>query len=269
MSTLSVLFIGDIVGTPGVRIVRTRLPELIAKMSPDLVVANAENATESGRGIGSAQLDALYEAGVEMVTLGNHAFANPASYQLIAEDARIVRPANFPVGAPGSGLRFVPVGEREVAVINLIGRTHMGLYDCPFAAADRLVAEAALRTPVIVVDMHAETTSEKVAMGWYLSGRVSAVLGTHTHVQTADERILNGHTAYITDVGMTGPQDGVLGMRRDIVIKRFCDQLPGRFSVADGPCSLHGASVQVTADGRASAIQRVCVDDAADSRHRR
>ncbi|MCY0869939.1 MAG: TIGR00282 family metallophosphoesterase [Firmicutes bacterium] len=261
MSSLSVLFIGDVVGTPGVRIVGSRLPDLIAEMSPNLVVANAENATESGRGIGGPQLEALYDAGVEMITLGNHAFANPASLRLIEEDARIVRPANFSAAAPGCGMRFVPAGDREVAVINLIGRTHMGLYDCPFAAADRLIAAAALRTPFIIVDMHAETTSEKIAMGWYLSGRVSAVLGTHTHVQTADERILEGHTAYITDVGMTGPQDGVLGMRRETVIKRFCDQLPARFTVADGPCALHGALVHVAGDGRATAIARVAVDE--------
>lgn len=256
---MKVLFIGDVTGKPGVSCVGDVLPGLLRSEEPDLVVANAENAAPNGRGITGSALSALYDAGVEMITLGNHAWDQRDSYPVIEGDARVVRPANLHRSVPGAGYRICKVNGQRVAVVNLIGRTYMGLYPCPFEAADRILDELAPVARCVLVDFHAEVTSEKLAMGWHLAGRASVVLGTHTHVQTADECILPGGTAYITDVGMTGPRDGILGMKKEIVIRRFIDQMPARFEVADGPCQFCAVVVTLDDGGRATEIRRLRV----------
>ncbi|MGQ9698861.1 MAG: TIGR00282 family metallophosphoesterase, partial [Armatimonadota bacterium] len=203
----------------------------------------------------------LLSAGIDCLTSGNHVFAKREILPILGNEPRILRPANYPDGAPGSGLGFFRAGDHEVAVINLVGRTFMEPLDCPFRTADLLVAQASERTPFILVDFHAEATSEKIAFGWYMAGRVSAVIGTHTHVQTSDERILPPGTAYITDAGMTGPRDSVLGVRTDLIIRRYLSSLPVRFEVADGPVVLCGVCIELNPDsGRAVSIQRLCVE---------
>ncbi len=232
---MNILFIGDIVGLPGQRFCTEILRDL-AK-GKDLVIANAENAYSSGRGLTAQVAEALYDAGVELITLGNHAFDRKELFTFIDDDERIVRPANYPPGTPGRGFTICRVSGKEVLLVNLMGRTFLSQLDCPFRTVDAILAEHPAISHVIV-DMHAEVTSEKLAMAWYLDGRVSLVVGTHTHVQTSDERILPGGTACITDVGMVGPMDGILGMERSAVIERMRPQLPTRFEVASGPVIL-------------------------------
>ncbi|MBX5436322.1 MAG: TIGR00282 family metallophosphoesterase [Alicyclobacillaceae bacterium] len=253
---MRVLFIGDIVGNPGRSYVREQLSGLIRERQPDLVIANAENAVD-GRGLNQRAADELYDAGIEIITLGNHAWDQKDLSGWINGDHRIVRPANYPPGTPGRGYTLCRVNGCDVLIVNVMGRAFLSQLDCPFRAVDAILREhAAVRH--VFVDMHAEATSEKVAMGWYLAGRVSAVLGTHTHVPTADERILPGGTAYVTDVGMVGPRDGVLGMNRDAVIRKMLTHLPVKFSVAQGPRQF--CAVEVDTDdetGRAQSIRRV------------
>lgn len=229
---MRVLFIGDIVGSPGRRIVHDRLADILAQQQIDLCIANCENSA-SGFGITPRLADELFQAGIEVLSGGNHIFDRKEIFDYFPHQPRLLRPANFPEGAPGSGL-FVAAAKNGVgyAVLNLQGRTFMAPLDCPFRAADRELARIPPDVRIVLVDMHAETTSEKQAMGWYLDGKVSAVIGTHTHVATADERVLPRGTAYITDVGMTGPHDSVIGMDKDGIIKRFLDSLPARFEVA-------------------------------------
>ncbi|GMA61483.1 TIGR00282 family metallophosphoesterase [Alicyclobacillus fastidiosus] len=230
---MKVLFIGDIVGQPGRQYVAEVLQELLPEHKPDLVVANGENATR-GRGLSSHSAEELYDAGVEIVTMGNHTWDQRQIFDFIDDDERIVRPANYPAGTPGRGFTVCRVGRREVLIINVMGRTFLSTIDCPFAAVENILKEHP-HIKHIIVDMHAEVTSEKLGMGWEFAGRVSAVLGTHTHVPTADARILPGGTAYISDVGMVGPRNGILGMKRESVIRRMRTQLPAKFEVADGP----------------------------------
>ncbi|NRD78914.1 TIGR00282 family metallophosphoesterase [Bacillus sp. BRMEA1] len=227
---MKLLFIGDVVGSPGRDMVKEYLPKLKEKYRPNITIINGENAA-GGKGITEKLYRQFLEMGAQAVTLGNHSWDNREIFEFIEQAKYLVRPANFPNGTPGKGIIFLKVNEIEVAVINLQGRTFMNPIDCPFQKADELVSMARTRTPFIFVDFHAEVTSEKQAMGWYLDGRVSAVVGTHTHVQTADQRILPGGTAYLTDVGMTGPYDGILGIEREAVLKRFLTSLPVRFEV--------------------------------------
>lgn len=227
---MNLLFVGDVVGSPGRDMIKEYVPKLKEKYHPQITIINGENAA-GGRGITEKIYRQFLEAGAQAVTLGNHAWDNRDIFEFINDAKYIVRPANFPEAAPGKGMVFIKINDLEVAVINLQGRTFMNPIDDPFKTADELVKEARIRTPFIFVDFHAETTSEKQAMGWYLDGRVSAVVGTHTHVQTADNRILPGGTGYLTDVGMTGPYDGILGMERNAVLKRFRTGLPVRFEV--------------------------------------
>ncbi|MCM3570766.1 TIGR00282 family metallophosphoesterase [Neobacillus mesonae] len=230
---MRLLFIGDVVGSPGRDMVKEYLPKLKEKYSPQLTIINGENAA-GGRGITEKIYRQFLEQGAQAVTLGNHAWDNREIFEFIDEAKYLVRPANFPKDIPGKGLVFIKINQLEAAIINLQGRTFMNPIDCPFQKADELISIAKARTPFIFVDFHAEVTSEKQALGWYLDGKVSAVIGTHTHVQTADNRILPGGTAYMSDVGMTGPYDGILGMERTAVLKRFLTSLPVRFEVPSG-----------------------------------
>lgn len=253
---MKILVVGDVTGKPGRRILKLLLPQLRRQHGATLVIANGENAA-GGMGITEETAGELFAAGVDLITGGNHTWRNRDAYVLLDAHPRILRPANYPPGAPGRGAATVEVNGVAVGVLNLQGRVFMSELDDPFRAADLAVAELRLRTPVIVVDFHAEATSEKVAMGWHLDGKVSAVLGTHTHVQTADERILPGGTAYVTDIGMTGPRDGVIGMDREVILEHFRSGLPTRFTVAGGVAQLNGVVIDVDGDGRAQAIERI------------
>ncbi|MCL6614351.1 MAG: TIGR00282 family metallophosphoesterase [Firmicutes bacterium] len=252
---MRLLFLGDVVGRPGRRALATLLPSWREEEQYDFVLANAENAA-GGFGLTPSVAGELFRAGVDVLTLGNHAFANREVTPLLENEPRVLRPANYPAGVPGRGGGIFPFGEARVAVLNLLGRVFLDPLDDPFAVAEREVERLKATTPFVVVDFHAEATSEKVAMGWFLDGKASAVIGTHTHVQTADERILPRGTAYITDVGMCGPRDGILGVEREAVIRRFRTQMPARFSVAAGPVVVAAVGLHLASDGRALEIKR-------------
>jgi metallophosphoesterase (TIGR00282 family) len=233
------------------------VPQLRRELSLDLVVVNGENAA-GGSGITPEILDKLLESGVDVVTTGDHVFKRSDLIGRLETDARVLRPLNYPESAPGSGYTIVRAGDQEVAVMNLVGRTFMQAVRCPFLCADRALEDIGRHTNVIIVDFHAEATSEKIAMGWYLDGRVSAVLGTHTHVATADARILPGGTAYMTDLGMTGPHESVIGRRIDRILSRFITGMPTPFDVAKDDVRLNGAVVEINpASGKAMSIERL------------
>jgi metallophosphoesterase (TIGR00282 family) len=249
--------IGDIVGRPGRRAVKENLAAVRQGFGVDFTIANGENIA-GGNGVTRETANELFGYGIDVLTGGNHIWDKKESYAFIAEEARLIRPANYPPEVPGAGYRVFPVGEYKVAVVNLLGRVFMPGVDCPFRRAEEIIAELSAVTPVIVVDFHAEATSEKMAFGWFLDGRVSAVLGTHTHVQTADERILPGGTAYITDVGMTGPRDSVIGVKTETIIAKYVTQLPRRFEVAGGPYQFDACVVTVDpVTGKALGIERI------------
>lgn len=254
---MRILFIGDIVGAPGRKIVHDRLTDILAQRSVDLCIANGENSA-SGFGITPRLAEELFAAGVEVLTGGNHIWDRKEIMEYLPHEPRLLRPANFPNGSPGKGLLVAKAKNGTgYAVLNLQGRTFMTPIDDPFRAAIQQLAEIPRDVKVILVDMHAETTSEKQAMGWYLDGKVSAVVGTHTHVATADNRVLPNGTAYITDVGMTGPHNSVIGMETQGVLQRFLDALPARFAVAEGDVQMNAVLIDVDeATGRASAIER-------------
>jgi len=260
---MKLLFIGDIVGRPGRDLVRRHLKALTAASAVDLVIANGENAA-GGAGITRDNAKEIFGAGVDVITTGNHVWDKREALEFIVTEPRLIRPANYPEGTPGLG-SYVAVTRTgvRVGVVNVMGRVFLNLIDEPFRAADREIARVkADGAQVVFVDVHAETTSEKVALGWYLDGQVAAVVGTHTHVQTADERILPGGTACLTDVGMTGPHDGVIGMDKAAVIARFVTGLPGRFEPATGDVRLHGVTITTDpATGRATAIERVALTE--------
>jgi metallophosphoesterase (TIGR00282 family) len=258
---VKLLFIGDIVGRPGRDIVKRGTRVLTRRFGADLVVANGENAA-AGAGITRENADEIFKAGVHVITGGNHIWDKREVLEFIDREPRLVRPANYPEGTPGRGRVVVEAADgNRVGVISLMGRVFLSTLDDPFVAATREIAavrEAGATT--ILLDFHAETTSEKIALSWWLDGQLTAVIGTHTHVQTADERILPGGTACLTDAGMTGPHDGVIGMDRQSVIARFRTGMPARFEPASGDVRLHGALI--TADpstGRATAIERIAV----------
>jgi len=258
--TVKILYIGDIFGRPGRNIVKERLPELMAEYSPDLVLANGENAA-AGFGITPKLVDELLALGIAVLTTGNHIWDKKDIFPYLAEhaDGPLLRPANYPPQVPGRGLYLGKTrAGLEYAVINLQGRVFMATTDCPFRAADTLLESVPESVKIRFVDMHAEATSEKLAMGWYLNGRVTAMVGTHTHVPTADEMVLPGGTAYITDLGMTGPYESVIGVDKDIVIRKFLSQIPERFEVASGDIRLCGVLVEADAEtGRAVSIERI------------
>jgi hypothetical protein len=254
---MRILFIGDIVGAPGRRIVVERLEDIIGNEQADLVIANGENSA-SGFGITPRLTEELLSIGIEVLSGGNHIWDRKEILDFIPREPRLLRPANFPAASPGKGL-FRGTSRQGIpyAVLCLQGRIFMASNEDPFSTADRELASLDPETKVILVDIHAEATSEKQAMGWHLDGRVSAVVGTHTHVPTADERILPNGTAYITDVGMTGPHDSVIGMEKGAIIKRFLDGLPARFEVATGDIQMNAVLIEVDSlSGRAVSIAR-------------
>jgi 2',3'-cyclic-nucleotide 2'-phosphodiesterase len=254
-----VLFLGDVFGNPGRRAVRHFVPALRRSRSLDLVIANSENCA-SGAGITETCAEELLAAGVDLLTSGNHTWSKrEITPYLERAGSRQLRPANYPEGTPGRGHALLTAASgRQLGVLNLEGRTFMKPLDCPFRAADRLLAELRQTTPLLLVDFHCEATSEKNAMGHYLDGRASAVLGTHTHIQTADQRVLRGGTAYITDVGMCGPWDSVIGMKKEGAIERFLTQRSAPFEPAQDEIHLQGALVELDDEsGRARSIERV------------
>ncbi|MDS9997501.1 2',3'-cyclic-nucleotide 2'-phosphodiesterase [Bacillus atrophaeus] len=258
---MRILFIGDVVGSPGRDMVKEYVPKLKTKYKPHFTIINGENAAH-GKGLTEKIYHSLMQAGADAITMGNHTWDKKEIFDFIDEVPHLVRPANFPEGTPGKGITYVKANGKELAVINLQGRTFLPPLDDPFQKADELIAEAAKRTPYIFIDFHAEATSEKLAIGWYTDGRASAVVGTHTHVQTADNRILPKGTAYITDVGMTGPYDGILGMDRETIIKRFKTNLPVRFSVAEGKTTLSGVVIDIDDQTKkAVKIERILIND--------
>lgn len=260
---MRLLFIGDIVGRPGRDLVRRHLKALRASAGADLVIANGENAA-GGAGITRENTNELLGAGIDVITSGNHVWDKRETLEFIGLEPRLIRPANYPAGTPGLGSCIAPSrGGVSVGVVNVMGRVFLPALDDPFRAVDREIERVRNEgAQVVFVDIHAETTSEKMALGWYLDGRVSAVVGTHTHVQTADERILPGGTAYLTDVGMTGPHDGVIGMDRVAVIRRFVSGLPNRFEPATGDVRLHGVTITIDpVTAKATAIERVALTE--------
>ncbi|ADP32211.1 MULTISPECIES: 2',3'-cyclic-nucleotide 2'-phosphodiesterase [Bacillus] len=258
---MRILFIGDVVGSPGRDMVKEYVPKLKTKYKPHFTIINGENAAH-GKGLTEKIYHSLMQAGADAITMGNHTWDKKEIFDFIDDVPHLVRPANFPEGTPGKGITYVKANGKELAVINLQGRTFLPPLDDPFQKADELIAEAAKRTPYIFIDFHAEATSEKLAIGWYTDGRASAVVGTHTHVQTADNRILPKGTAYITDVGMTGPYDGILGMDRETIIKRFKTNLPVRFSVAEGKTTLSGVVIDIDDQTKkAVKIERILIND--------
>jgi len=245
--------IGDIVGQPGRQVVKELLPGLRQQYGLGLVIANAENVA-GGLGLTSATAEELLSAGVDVLTSGNHIWAQKEIIPHLDGEMPILRPLNYPPGVPGKGY----IVNRQAMVVNLIGRTFMSDVDCPFRAIDQLLTEVKSKPPVIIVDFHAEATSEKVAMGRYLDGRVSAVLGTHTHVGTSDSQLLPQGTAYVTDIGMTGPVDSVIGMETEVVIQRFLTGIPHRMSVARGKTMFNAVLLRVDEkSGRAINIDRI------------
>ncbi len=263
---MRILFIADIFGRPGRTIVRQRLPELVATRQIDLVVANGENAA-AGFGLTPPLAEELMEMGIQVITTGNHIWDKKEIVEYFASAdsnpyspaRRVLRPANYPAGSPGTGLYEgrTPAGV-PFAVINLQGRVFMQQIDDPFHAADALLKK--VQAAVILVDIHAEATSEKVAMGWFLDGRATAVLGTHTHIPTADERILPGGPAFQTDVGMTGPWDSIIGVQKELVLHRFLTSMPARFEPAQGDVRMCASLIQCDpSSGRATSIERLMI----------
>lgn len=258
METVKILFVGDIVGRPGRRCLSRLLRKVVENYSVDIVIANAENAA-GGLGVTPKILSELAGLGIHGFTMGNHTWRKPELARAIDSIANLVRPANYPPGAPGRGSAVIesPSGSR-LGIVNVIGRVYMEAFDCPFRAADVELDRLREEVRVILVDVHGEATSEKVAMGWHLDGRCAAVVGTHTHVQTADERILPKGTAYITDVGMTGPRDSVIGVKREIVVNKFITGMPAKFEVAEGAAILNAVVIEASEEtGRAQSIERV------------
>src|SRR6202050_1702978 len=252
---MRILFVGDVVGSPGRKILHDHLADTVAQKQVDLCIVNGENSA-SGFGITPRLAEELFASGAEVITGRNHIWDRKEIFDYLPHEPRLIRPANFPPGAPGSGL-YVGKAKNGVdyAVLDLQGRTFMPALDCPFRAAERELTRVPPNVKVIVVDIHAEATSEKQAMGWFLDGKVSVVLGTHTHVATADERVLPGGTAYITDVGMTGPHDSVIGMDKQGVLQRFLDQMPAKFAVAEGDIQMNTVQIEVDeSTGRAVSI---------------
>lgn len=254
---MRILFVGDVVGGAGRRALKPALRALAATWGPDLVIVNAENAA-GGAGLTPATAEEIFKAGADVLTTGNHVWDKKEIVPYLDAHPRVLRPLNYPAPCPGSGTCVVSArGGAPVAVVNLMGRVFMADLDDPFRVADEALAALEGRTRTIVVDFHAEATSEKIAMGWHLDGRATAVVGTHTHVPTADARVLPRGTAYITDVGMTGPYDSVIGVEKEAILSRFRSQRPVSFTTAEGDVKLCGVVIDSGPDGRATSIERV------------
>jgi metallophosphoesterase (TIGR00282 family) len=259
---LNLLIIGDIVGRPGRQAVRNFLPDIVRQYNIEFIIANAENAS-GGRGLTREVMNELLGAGIDVLTMGNHVWDNKEIFSFIDEEPRLIRPANYPPPCPGQGYHVYQAGfNQRIAVINVSGRVFMPALDCPFRTTEQILADLP-EVDYIIIDFHAEATSEKQAFGYYFDGKVSAVVGTHTHVQTADERIMPDGTAYITDLGMTGPIESVLGMDRQVVINKFLLQRPVRFEVAKGPSQLQGVVLELDEQTRRVAqIKRISYKNA-------
>jgi 2',3'-cyclic-nucleotide 2'-phosphodiesterase len=257
---VKLLFVGDIVGSPGRHAVESLLPGLRERHEPDFVVVNGENSA-GGLGITPRIARGLYGKGVDAITLGNHAYRHDEVYGFLDNDDRIVRPANYPKGNPGRGSTVVENGGMRLAVVNLSGAVFLDVARSPFPEIDAILNDLRGKADHVLVDFHAEATSEKVAMGWYLDGRVTACVGTHTHVPTADARVLPGGTAYITDVGMTGPRGGVIGVQKELAIERFLTQMPVKFETSTDDPWLNGVLIEAGDDGRATSIEQVLLPD--------
>jgi metallophosphoesterase (TIGR00282 family) len=250
------VFIGDVVGRPGRETMAAAMPDVRAEWLPDLVVVNGENAA-GGVGITAETAEELFSSGADVITLGNHTYRHRDVYPYLDSEQRIIRPANFHAQNPGRGHTIVEAAGMRVAVINLSGQMHLQVERNPFPAIDDLLESLAGAADAFIVDFHAELTSEKVAMGWHLDGRVAAVLGTHTHVPTADFRVLPGGTAHIADVGMTGSRAGVIGVKREQALRAFQTQMPIRFDGADEDIWIMGVTVEITDDGLARGIDQI------------
>jgi metallophosphoesterase (TIGR00282 family) len=253
---VKVLFVGDVVGGLGRRTLAALLPGLRERHRPDFVLVNGENAA-GGVGITRKTANELLDLGADAITLGNHAYRHREVYELLDREPRIVRPANYPKGSPGRGHTVVEAGGARLGVVNLSGQVFLSAVRSPFAEADAVLAELRDKADAVLVDMHAEATSEKVAMGWHLDGRALACLGTHTHIATADARVLPGGTAYVTDVGMTGPRGGVIGVKREQALERFLTLTNVRFETSDEDPWLNGVVVDGDSNGRALSIEQL------------
>ncbi|HTZ18303.1 MAG TPA: TIGR00282 family metallophosphoesterase [Dissulfurispiraceae bacterium] len=255
---MKILFIGDIVGKPGRQAVKALLPNLISRYKIDVVAANGENAA-AGFGITESTAAELFSYGIDVITTGNHVWDKKEAVAYLAKEHRVLRPLNYPPGVPGTGsLVFSPKKKPPVAFLNISGRVFMNVLDCPFRTASATLESIMDAAKIIIIDFHAEATSEKIAFGYYVDGQVSAVIGTHTHVQTADEKILPEGTAYISDVGMTGPSAGVIGIEKNEIIERFLTLMPRKFDVAEGKAILSAVVIEVDEEsGKATGIQRV------------
>jgi metallophosphoesterase (TIGR00282 family) len=257
---LIILFLGDVIGNPGRKCLEAGLDSLVSENNVDAVIVNAENAA-GGLGITPDVSDHILRLGVDVITTGNHIYKKKDIYEYLEKEPRLLKPANYPPQTPGNGSIIFSNRKTkgyEIAVFNLCGRVFIDNFDCPFRASDKIIEFLSRRTPIIILDFHAEATSEKIAMGWYLDGKVSAVLGTHTHVQTADERVLPKGTAYMTDVGMCGPRNSVIGVKKEIIVDRFINMLPNRFDVASSDNWINGAVIDINeSSGKAVSIKRI------------
>ncbi len=258
---MKALFIGDIVGGTGRKMVQDFLPQIKKKYGIDVTLINVENMA-GGFGVTPTTVEEMYQAGAQLLSGGNHSFDKKEGVAVLEDDPYIVRPANYPEGTPGRGWACYSLSAtQKIALINIMGRTFMDPLDCPFKTVDKLIIEAKKITKNIIVDFHAEATSEKVAMGWYLDGKVSAVVGTHTHIQTADERVLDKGTAYISDLGMTGPYDSVIGMKKEIIIEKFITKRGRKFEAATQDPWLCGVVIDIDdSNGQARSIERIRIE---------
>jgi hypothetical protein len=255
---MRILFIGDIIGKSGRLAIKALLPNLTSKYKIDVVIANGENAA-AGFGITETTAQEIFACGVDIITTGNHVWDKKEAVTYLTKERRIIRPLNYPPDVPGSGSIIIgPVSKSHVAVLNIAGRVFMNSLDCPFRTAKAALDKIRETTKIIIIDFHAEATSEKIAFGYYLDGQASAIIGTHTHVQTADEKILPNGTAYISDVGMTGPFDSVIGIAKEQIIDKFLTGMPRKFDVAEGKTLLCAVVVDIDEEtGKAAAIQRL------------
>lgn len=254
---MRILFIGDIVGKPGRKAVKELLKKTVEENKIDFVIANGENAA-GGKGITRDVAKELFDAGIEVLTMGNHVWDNKDVYNFIDDEPRLIRPANYPGDCPGRGYNVFsgPNGYR-IGIINISGRVFMGDLDSPFTAIDYILKKLEGQAEIIIVDLHAEATSEKIAFAYYVEGKVTAVLGTHTHVQTADDKVFSGGTAYISDVGMTGPSDSVLGVTKELAIQKFLSQRPIGFEVASGPSQFDAVVIEIDDNFKPTGIYRI------------
>lgn len=257
-SHLTILFIADIIGNPGLAIIKKALKSIREKYQVDFCIANGENGA-AGKGLTEDIAAEYFKHGIDLVTSGNHIFEKYGYFKFLSTNHRVLRPLNYPLGTAGAGATIVSLqSDIKIGVINIQGQTYMPPIDCPFRAVSEELIKMRKITSIIIVDFHAEATAEKIAMAWHLDGKVSALIGTHTHVQTADETILHKGTAYITDVGMTGPYDSVIGMKKEVAIKRFIQKMPERYQPADSDLRFAGVIVKTnTETGKAESIQRI------------